>query len=295
MITKLLRSISSLAMVLIVVSIVPSGALASENGNQTNLTDPMYGLRADPARNITEENFIVVQANILDSINKKITELQSLYSEVSKASNASDLQKVLINHRQAHEGMRSGGRHMGHGGMNQGHCKIPEMFFLNQVENVTDANYTEIQTEITDSLGNTTQMLEAKQTSLKEAGENHRAEELGERITDLKNLSTNVSKASNAAELQDVVLTYVKTQAVDSLKKEVDHLQVKVNESENKSNGNKSNKINSRITELTSLIEDLNEAKSFGDLKEIMVSHQGIPVSGRGPMHHGGCGSSCRP
>jgi hypothetical protein len=295
MITKLLKSISSLAMVLIVLSIVPSGALASENGNQTNLTDPMYGLRADPARNITEENFIVVQANILDSINKKITELQSLYSEVSKASNASDLQKVLINHRQAHEGMGPGGRHMGHGGMNQGHCKIPELFVLNQVENVTDANYTDIQTEITDSLGNMTQMLEAKQTRLKEAGEDDRAEELGERITDLQNLSTNVSEASTAAELQDVVLTYVKIQAVDSLEKEVEHLQVKVSESENTSNGNMSNKINSRITELTSLIEDLKGAESLGDLKEIMASSRGIHVLGRGPMHHGCCGCPCKP
>ena len=295
MITKLLKSISSLAMVLIVLSIVPSGALASENGNQANLTDPMYGLRADPARNITEENFIVVQANILDSINKKITELQNLYSEVSKASNASDLQKVLFNHRQAHEGIGLGGRHMGPGGMNQGHCRIPELFVLNQVENVTDANYTDVQTEITDSLGNMTEMLEAKQTRLKEAGEDDRAEELGKRITDLQNLSTNVSEASTAAELQDVVLTYMKTQAVDSLEKEVEHLQVKVNESENTINGNTSNKINSRIKELTSLREDFNGAKSLRDLKEIMASSRGIPVIRRGPMHHGGCGCPCRP
>ncbi len=236
MITKLLKSIFSLAMVLIVLSIVPSGALASENGNQTNLTDPMYSLRADQAKNITEENFIVVQANILDSINKKITELQSLYSEVSKASNASDLQKVLFNHRQAHEGMGLGGRHMGHGETNQKHCRIPDLFVLNQVENVTDANYTAVQTEITDSLGNMTEILKAKQTRLKEAGEDDRSEELGERISDLQNLSNNVSEASTAAGLQDVVLIYVKTQAVYSLEKEIEHLQVKVNESEKTSN-----------------------------------------------------------
>jgi hypothetical protein len=290
MITKLLKLISSLTMTMIVLSIVPSGSLASENGNQTNLTDPMYGLRADPARNITEENFIIVQTSILDSINKKITELQSLYSEVSKASNASDLKKVLINHRQAHEGMGSGGRHMGHGGMNQGHCKIPELFVLNQVENVTDANYTDIQTEITDSLRNMTQMLEAEQTRLKEAGEDDRAEELGERITDLQNLSTNVSEASTAAELQEVIFTYVKTKAVDSLEKKVEHLQVKADKSKNTSDGNTSDKISSRITELTSLIEDFNGAESLEDLKEIMSSSRGIPgIGGDDPMHHGGC------
>ncbi|HET8686042.1 MAG TPA: hypothetical protein VFM18_05180, partial [Methanosarcina sp.] len=244
---KALKSISRFAMVLIALSIIPSGAFASENGTLTNSTDPMYDPGSGPAGNITEENFADIQANILNSISKEITELQSLYNKVSKVSNASDLQKVLSSHRQANEGMGPGGRHMGSGGMGQGPCRMPELFGFDQVENVTDANYTDVQTEITDSLGNMTEKLEAEQTRLTEAGEDDRAEELGERITDLQNLSTNVSEASTAAELQDVVLTYVKTQAVNSLEKEVEHLQVKVNESENTSNGNTSNKINSRI------------------------------------------------
>ena len=59
----------------------------------------MYDLNLVLARNITEENFTDVQADILDSISKKITELQSLYTDVSKVSNASDLQEVLSSHR----------------------------------------------------------------------------------------------------------------------------------------------------------------------------------------------------
>jgi hypothetical protein len=288
---KALKSISSFAMVLIVLSIIPSGAFASENETLKNSTDPMYDPGPGPARNITEENFTEVQGDILDSISKKITELQSLYSEVSKVSNASDLQNVLSGHRQSNEGMGPAGRHMGPGGMNREPCRMPELFGLDQVENVTDANYTDVQTEITDSLGNMTERLEAEQTRLTEAGEADRAEELGERITDLQNLSTNVGEASTAAELQEVVFTYMKTQAVDALEKEIEHLQVKVNECENTSE-----KTRSRITELTSLIEDLNGAESLGDLKEIMFSSRGIPgMGGDDRMHHGGCGCPMGP
>ncbi len=281
---KALKSISHVAMVLIVLSIIPSGAFASENATLKNSTEPVYDPGSCPARNITEENFTEVQANILDSISKKITELQSLYNEVSKVSNASDLQKVLSSHRQENECMRSGGRHNGHGGTN-------ELFGLDKVENVTDANYTTVQTEITDSLGNMTEILKAEQTRLKEAGENNRAEELGARITDLQNLSNNVSEVSTAAELQNVVFTYMKTQAVDSLKKEVEHLQIKVSDSKNMSD-----KISSRITELNGLIEDINGTKSLGDLKQIMSSSREIPEMDRdNPMHHGSCGCPIDP
>lgn len=61
-----------------------------------------------------------------------------------------------------------------------------------------------------------------------------------------------MSEASTAAELQEVVFIYIKTQAVDLLEKKVERLQVKVKDSENTSD-----QISSRITELTSLIEDL--------------------------------------
>lgn len=288
---KALKSVFRFAMVLIVLSIVPSGAFASENTSLTNSADPMYDLRSCPAKNISEENFTEVQADILNSISKKITELQSLYSEASNVSNASDLQKVLSNHKQA-ECIEP---HMSPGRTNHEPCRMPEVFSLGKVENATDANYTDVQTEITDSLGNMTEILKAEQTKLTEAGENDRAQELGERITNLQNFSTDVSETATAAELQEVVFTYMKTQAINSLETEVEHLQAKVNESENTSNGNMSNKINSRITELTSLIEELNGAKSLGDFKEIMPSSQEIPGISNDRMHHRGYGCPIDP
>lgn len=94
-----------------------------------------------------------------------------------------------------------------------------------------------------------------------------------------------MSEASTASELQNVVFTYMKNKAVDSLKKEVEHLQVKVSESKNTSN-----EISSRLTELNDLVENINEAKSLGDLKEIMLSSREIPgMSRESPMHRGGC------
>lgn len=281
---KALKSISRVAMVLIVLSIIPSGAFASENSILSNSTAPRYDPRSCQAGNITDGNFTEVQTNILNSISKKITELQNFYSDVSKVSNASDLQKVLSSYRQADECMGLDERHRGPDEMNN-RSRMSKLFGLNQVENVTDANYTDVQTEITDSLGNMTKMLKSEQTRLKEAGEDNRAEELGERITDLQNLSSNVSEASTAVELQNVVFTYMKTQAVDSLKKEVEHLQIKVSDSKNTSD-----KISSRITELNGLIENINGTKSLGDLKDIMSSSQEIPGMDRDdPMHHGDC------
>ena len=282
---KALKSISCVAMVLIVLSIIPSEAFASENSTLSNSTDPGYDPKFCPAGNITDGNFTEVQTNILNSISKKITELQSFYSDVNKVSNASDLQKILSSHRQTNECMGLDERHKGPDEMNNRSRRMPELFGLNQVENVTDANYTDLQTEITDSLGNMTKMLETEQTRLKEAGEDNRAKELGERITDLQNLSNNVSEASTAAELQKVVFTYTKTKAVNSLENKVEHLQVKVSESKNTSD-----EISSRITELNGLIEDINGAKSLGDLKDIMSSSREMPGMGRdNPMHHGNC------
>ena len=66
---KPLISISRIAVVLIVLSVIPSCAFASENGTQTNSTNQTYDLKFDHAfgllGKISEENFADVQAGIL--------------------------------------------------------------------------------------------------------------------------------------------------------------------------------------------------------------------------------------
>jgi hypothetical protein len=293
-----IKSVASFAVVLMVLSIIPSGALASENGtsaNQSNSTDygfgkmvpggmrhggagpdEMHGMGSCPAENITEENFTVIQAGILDSITEKIAELQNMYSNVSEASTAEELKEVLLAERQANA------EDMGpceKGGFPGKMCVLR----LFEVENVTDDNFTEVQTEIVDSIGNMTDMLNGQ---LENTTDENMISMLNEQITELEELSTDVSEASSAAELQKVILTYMKTQAVDSIEKEIEHIEARVSESENSTDDTDENvtELNDKITELTALIEDINAAESFDDLKEIMSSEM---KSEKGPMQEG--------
>jgi hypothetical protein len=270
MTVKVLKSISRFVMVLIVLSIIPSGSLASENATLTNSTDLIYepGPHSPcPEGDISEENFTEVQLDMLDSISKRITELQTLYSEISKVSNASDLQKVLSSDRHTNEGMGYGRRHMEPDEMQiepdgrHGFCPI-------LLENVTDENFTDVQAVILDSLQNMTERVEAAQTRLTEADESSRAEELNKKITEIQDLYTEASEASTAAELKEVLFTHEQAKALDSIENKIELLRARVNES-----GNVSDKqLNSRITELTALMEDIKGAESFDELKEIMYS-----------------------
>jgi hypothetical protein len=220
---------------------------------------------------------------MLDSISEQITELQSFYTNVSEASSASDLQEVLSSQRCA--GM-SHGMNMGPGGTKHGPCGMPGLFDFAQVENVTDDNYTDVQAEMVNALGNMTETLNGQ---LDNTTDDNMTEMLNEQITDLENLSSNISSASSAEELQNVVFTYMQTQATDSIEMEIEHLEKMTNETENTTDENISENLSSRTTELNGLIEDINGAESLEDLKEIMSSSQGMPGMGvGGPMQHGG-------
>jgi len=271
--TTVFNSIYRIAAVLMVLCIIPSGAFASENS-------PAFV----PVENITEENYADVQAEILDSLSEQISELQSFYSNVSEASDASELQEVLSS-RMPENGRGHDGN-VGPDGMGQGLCGIPGLFGFAQVESVTDDNYTEVQAAIVDSLENMTEMLNSQ---LDNTTDENMTEMLNEQITELETLSSEISAASSADELQDVVFTYVQTQAVDSLEMEIEHLEEMQSNSET-TDDNMSENISSRITELTALIEDINGAESLEDLMEVMSSSRGIHGMGvGGPMQHGGC------
>ncbi len=262
---KSLSSISRFAVLLMVLCIVPSGAFASINN--TTFT---------PVQNVTEENFTDVQANILYSISEQITELQTFYNSVSEASNSSELQEVLSRHMPAN-GYESTGINKQPCGICNEPCGIPG-FDLYQVENVTDYNYTEIQPKIIISLENITDVLKAEQINLIKEGETERVKELGERIVNLEYLSTTVSTTSNAAELQEIILTYMKTQADNSLEKEIESIEYNVSYIESTTYELTDNitQLNDRISELTAQREKINGAKSLADLKKIMPSSQEI-------------------
>lgn len=267
--TKILNSIYRFSAVMVVLCILPSGAFASEN--KTVFT---------PGENITNENFADIQAQTLNSISEQITELQSFSTNVSKASSASDLQKVLSSRGCA--GMPHG-MNMGPGEKDHGFCGMPGFFDFTQLENVTDDNYTDVQAKMVSSLGNMTEMLNGQ---VDNTTDENRTKMLNEQVTDLENLSSKISAASSAEELQNVVFSYLQTQTTDSLKMKIEHLENMKSETKNTTDKNMSENLSSRITELNGLIENINGAKSLENLKEIMFS-SGMPGMG-GPMHYGG-------
>lgn len=261
---KILNLISRLAAVLLVLSIIPSEALAFEN-NQN------FG----SAQKISDENFTDAKAGILDSISKQIAELQSLYTSVSKASNVSELQSALFSHPQAN-GCIPDGMGRGHHGMHHVAGRISGLFNFEQVESVTDDNYTAVQTEMVNSIGNMTVMLEEK---VNYTTDENSTSILNEKITELEGLSANLGGASNAAELQDAALTYMKAQAVDSIEKKIEHIEARVSESNNATNdvGKNVTELNNRITELNSLKDKINATGSIKEFREIMLSSYGMP------------------
>jgi len=96
---KLLSSIMRILGVLMIVSIIPLCAFASENNSSNHISDVRFG----PVGNVTAENFDSVHSSILDLISKQISELQNFYKNVSDASNATELKEVLANRRLENE------------------------------------------------------------------------------------------------------------------------------------------------------------------------------------------------
>jgi hypothetical protein len=82
---KRLSSIMRILGVLMIVSIIPLCAFASENNSSSHMSDVRFG----PVGNVTAENFDSVHSSILDLISKQISELQNF--KVSGNEKAADL------------------------------------------------------------------------------------------------------------------------------------------------------------------------------------------------------------
>jgi hypothetical protein len=131
---KISRSIAFVLMVLIVLCIVPSFAFASENNYMVNAME----------YNVASGNFSDMKAMELDSLSKQISMLQGIYANVNNASNVSELQQEMCTHI-----MVTSNTHMNIHRMN-----IGAGFNLATVANATDANFTDVQTNITSAIQN---------------------------------------------------------------------------------------------------------------------------------------------
>jgi hypothetical protein len=209
--------------------------------------------------------------SINDSINEQIAELQGFHTNLSESSEASDdseLQEGLSNKMPAN-------RH-GPDAINMEPCRMDRetggmlrLFGFSKVESVTDDNYTDVQAEMVDFLGNMTEILSDQLT---ETTDKSMTETVNEQIIELEALSSEINAASGAKELQDIILTYAKTQTVDSLEVEIGYLEEMKSKSEGTTDENMSESHRRSIIELNALIEEIDGAESLENLIKIISS-----------------------
>jgi hypothetical protein len=259
-------AISCVLMMFIVLGIVPSFAFASENNHTENET---YG-------NVTSGNFTVMKAMELDSLSKQISMLQGIYANVSNASNASELHQAMYTHIM----MLSPNTHMFVNWMS-----IGAGFNLVTVANVTDENFTDVQAGLLSSIQNMTAELQNQQNRSEAINDSYMTAQIGDRITNLQNLSDQVNSTTNATELQGVVLTFAQTQLTNSIDMKITKLQ----QIENNTSANDTNMatLDYKIANLTSLRGNINNTTSIGGLMAIMSSfHPMIGMGDHPIMHH---------
>jgi hypothetical protein len=263
---KISRAFSCVLMMFIVLGIVPSFAFASENNHTENVT---YG-------NVTSENFTVMKAMELDLLSKQISMLQSIYANVSNASNASELQQAMYTHMM----MLSPNTQMCVNRMN-----IGAGFNLATVANVTDANFTDVQAGLLGSIQNMTAALRNQQNRSEANNNSNMTAQLGDRIANLQNLSDQVNSTTNATELQGVVLTFAQTQLTNSIGMKITTLQ----QIENNMSANDTNTtmLDNKIANLTALEGNINNTTSIGGLMALMSSfHPMLGIGDHPMMHH---------
>jgi hypothetical protein len=263
---KISRAISCFLMMFIVLGIAPSFAFALENSHMEN---GMYG-------NVTAGNFTVIKAMELDSLSKQISMLQGIYSNVSNASNASELQQAMCTHMM----MLSPNTQMCVNWMKNG-----AGINLATVANVTDANFTDVQARLLGSIQNMTATLQNQQNFSEANNNSNITAKIGDRIANLQNLSDQVNSTTNATELKDVVLTFAQTQLTNSIGMKI----TKLRQIENNMNANETNMamLDYKIANLTTLEGNINNTTSIGGLMTTMSSfHQMLGMGDRPMMHH---------
>ncbi|MGB9928487.1 MAG: hypothetical protein ACPK85_08790 [Methanosarcina sp.] len=262
---KALKVFSQLIVLFLIICIIPSGVSALESGTQVNSTyqtsGQLFDIKFVYRGNINEENFSTFKADILNTLNKQIIELQALYTAVNRTSNSSELEKVMANHSLAKDKTWQGSMQTGSGtiyiksGSGPGKTHV----FSYNLENITEANFKETRSKMLGSLENMTQGLEAEKKDFKAAGANEMAQELDSQITELQNLHTNVSKASNASELKNALTTHMQTEAFTHIEEEIKSFENemnKYNSQENTDSAINYSQFNNEIKDINNFMND---------------------------------------
>jgi hypothetical protein len=266
---RVLKFASYFISLIIILCIIPSGAFASRDEPQINSTVQInshsYSWKSGSGEDITEGNFNKTQINMLASINKQITQLQSLYMDIGKASNGSEVKKLLSSYKTAKFDQNYTEIYIGPVNIIISSGKEPGKMqtFIFRPENLTEENFKETRDKMLISIENIIQALEKQKADLKASGQESLAEELNTQIIKLQALHTNISKTSDASELKKVLSNYVQFQAAEDVEKEMKSFEAKMGKNRDIDGNITYGNINNEMEEFDAFIKGFDKNEPF--------------------------------
>jgi hypothetical protein len=269
---RILKTMSSVLLVLMVTSVIPSLAFAAENSSESDHGGSFAG------------DFATIKAKVLDFLNNEISRLQGVSANVSAADNMTELQAALGRDRM------SPGPHVMNIG---GDGFAPAMgcgFRLNEIANVNDTTFPTVKANMVSSLQNTAVLLQNQENKATAHNNTVKATQIANKIAVIQNLTNQINMTSDAAGLQDVALIFTKGKFDDAINKQIAKLQ---NRGNSTTDANVTADINTRITNLRTLETNINNATSLSALQQVlpfshrMVAHNKRPMCNSGFKGHG--------
>ena len=269
---RFLKAISGVLLVLMVTSIVPSLAFAAENNTASDHGGFLAG------------DFATIKAKALNYLNNEISRLQGVSANVSAANNLTELRAALGRDRM------SSRQHVMNVDGNGCGLVVGGGFRLNEIATVNDTTFPTVKANMVSSLQNMTAVLQNQENKATANNNTARATQIADKITVIQNLTNQINLTTDAAGLQDAVLTFMKSQSDDTINKQIAQLK---NIENNTTDANVTANINTRIANLNTLETNINNATSLSALQQvlsssqIMVAHDNRPMCNSGFRGHG--------
>lgn len=269
--TKSLKSFAFFALVLMVLSIIPSGAFAAGNGAIAKSTDDDRDMLQDRdkpqdclpmskeqcvllSQEINEENFTEIQARMLEILETRIERLNE--SKALCLENGDEEKTEWIDARltelQAFYTEIEGASNAG---------ELEEVVFLHVKEKMLEV------------LDMKLEELEAKKEALTESEYEAAIAKLEEQISELEAFREELNGAEDLEALGEIKFSFAKEKMLDMLEKQIERFGDKLTGLNETGNSYLiKEKFEARISELEELKEAISNAESSEKLKEIRVS-----------------------
>jgi hypothetical protein len=269
---RFLKAISGVLLVLMVTSIVPSLAFAAENNTASDHGGFLAG------------DFATIKAKVLNYLNNEISRLQGVSANVSAANNMTELRAALGRDRM------SSRQHMKNIDGNGCGLVVGGGFRLNEIATVNDTTFPTVKANMVSSLQNMTAVLQNQENKATANNNTARATQIADKITVIQNLTNQINLTTDAAGLQDAVLTFMKSQFDDTINKQIAQLK---NIENSTTDANVTANINTRTADLNTLETNINNATSLSALQQVlsashtMVAYDNRPMCNSGFRGHG--------